>query len=308
MPSPTSRRRFLTHSILAATSTSWLGLNGMPVQGAAPFQRGLGARMKLSCAAYSYRKYLQEQKPPTMTIEDFLVECAKMGLDAAEPTAYYFPSPLTDEFLRKFKRKAFLLGLEISGTAIGNTFTYPPGPKRDENLRMVKEWIDRAVIFGAPCIRVFAGNASDAGTLEQARRNCIETMETACAYAAERGVFLALENHGGIVSDAEGVLAILKEVKSDWFGVNLDTGNFQTDDPYLDMAKVAPYAVTVQIKIDVQPKGGKAVDADFERIIGILGEAGYRGYLALEYEGREEPKEAIPRVIEKLQKILKKIF
>jgi sugar phosphate isomerase/epimerase len=261
--------------------------------------------MKLSLAAYSYRKYLQEQK--SMTIEGFLEECAKMGLDAAEPTSYYFPNPPTEEFLLNFKRKAFLLGLDISGTAVGNTFTHPPGPKRDEQIQHVKEWIDYSAIFGAPCIRIFAGDTPKGATDDQARRYAIETTEIACAYAATRGVFLALENHGGVVSDAEGVLAIVREVESEWFGVNLDTGNFHTDDPYADVAKIAPYAVTVQVKTEMNPRAGGRAEADFERIFGILGEVGYRGYVALEYEAREEPKEAVPRYIEQLQKILSRM-
>lgn len=300
-----SRRGFLKQGVLAAAGASALGAQPQTARAMSPVKRGLGPHMKLSLAAYSYRKYLQEQK--SMTIEGFLEECAKMGLDAAEPTSYYFPNPPTEEFLLNFKRKAFLLGLDISGTAVGNTFTHPPGPKRDEQIQHVKEWIDYSAIFGAPCIRIFAGDTPKGATDDQARRYAIETTEIACAYAATRGVFLALENHGGVVSDAEGVLAIVREVESEWFGVNLDTGNFHTDDPYADVAKIAPYAVTVQVKTEMNPRAGGRAEADFERIFGILGEVGYRGYVALEYEAREEPKEAVPRYIEQLQKILSRM-
>lgn len=300
-----SRRGFLKQSVLAAAGASVLGASPQTTQAMSPVKRGLGPHMKLSLAAYSYRKYLREQK--SMTIEGFLDECAKMGLEAAEPTSYYFPVPLTEEFLLNFKRKAFLLGLDISGTAVGNTFTYPPGPQREKQLRDIKQWIDHAAVFGAPCIRIFAGRASEGVSEDQARRYAVETTEEACAYGAKRGVFLALENHGGVVSDAEGVLAIVREVKSDWFGVNLDTGNFHTDDPYADIAKIAPYSITVQIKTEMSPRGGGRTEADFERIFGILGEVGYRGYVALEYEAREEPKEAVPRYLEKLQNILSRM-
>ena len=227
-----------------------------------------------------------------------------MGLHAAEPTAYYFPEPLTETFLIHFKRKAFLLGLDISGTAVGNTFTYPPGPQRDEQLAMVKRWIDHAAVMGAPEIRIFAGNVAKVSTPEQALQWSIETTRAACDYAGTRGVFLALENHGGIVSDAEGVLAIVRQVDSPWFGVNLDTGNFHTDDPYKEMEAIAPYAVNVQVKTEIQRRGEAKQEADFDRILDILGNAGYRGYIALEYEGDEEPKEAIPKHIEKLQNLI----
>jgi len=304
MSTVSSRRGFLKQSALMTAGAAAAGLPSSPSHAIAPVKRPFGAKMKLSCAAYSYRKYLKEQKPPTMTIGGFLEECAKMGLGAAEPTSYYFPSPLTEEFLLDFKRKAFLLGLDISGTAVGNTFTHPAGPERESQLEHVRNWVDYSVVFGAPCIRIFAGNAGKGVEWEEARKNAIETTQKACDYAGTKGVFLALENHGGIVPDAENVLAIVKEVESDWFGVNLDTGNFHTEDPYKDMERCAPYAVNVQVKVEISPKGGSKREADFERIIGILGDADYRGYVALEYESREEPKDAIPRYIEKLQTIL----
>ncbi|MFH1742063.1 MAG: sugar phosphate isomerase/epimerase family protein [bacterium] len=307
MPVTTTRRGFFKNGVVAAAGASVLGMQPQIAQAIAPVKRGFGSHMKLSCAAYSYRKYLKEQNPPTMTIEDFLDECVKLGLEAAEPTSYYFPTPLTQEFLLNFKRKAFLLGLDISGTAVGNTFTYPPGPERDKELQHVNDWVDHAAVFGAPCIRIFAGQAPDGMSVEQARKYAIETTEEACAYAATRGVFLALENHGGIVPDAKGLLAIVREVESDWFGVNLDTGNFVSDDPYADIAETAPYAVTVQVKVHIKTPSGQKVEADFERILGILADSGYRGYVALEYEGSEEPKEAIPRHIEELQSILSRM-
>ena len=66
----------------------------------------------------------------------------------------------------------------------------------------------------------------------------------------------------------------------------------KTADPYADLARVAPYAVTVQMKTEVYP-AGKPQAADFTRLFGILRAAHYRGYVALEYEGREEPKEPV---------------
>ncbi len=128
-------------------------------------------------------------------------------------------------------------------------------------------------------------------------------MEETCAYAAKYGILLALENHGGITGTAEQMLSIIKAVKSDAFGVNFDTGNFHTDDPYADLAKIAPYAVVSQIKTEIHPKG-KREDADLKRLLDILKAAGFRGYVALEYEAAEEPKIAVPKAIEALRKAL----
>lgn len=271
-----------------------------------PIKRSSGARMKLSLAGYSYRKYMEEEKPPSMTIMDFLDECAKLGLGASEPTSYYFPKQITTEFLLNFKRKAHLLGIDISGTAVGNTFTLPPGPERDKQLKLVQDWVDYSAIFGAPCIRIFAGQIPKDATKEQAIQWAIETTKEACKYASQKGVFLALENHGGLVSLPEDMLKIIEGVESDWFGVNFDSGNFNTEDPYKSLAVIAPYAVNAQIKVEIRPNGKDKIPADYDRIVGILGEAGYRGYLALEYESDEEPKKAVPIHLEKIQKAIDK--
>ena len=125
-----------------------------------------------------------------------------------------------------------------------------------------------------------------------------------CDYAAKYGIFLALENHGGITSTADQVLAIVKAVRHDHFGLNLDTGNFHTPDPYADLEKIAPYGVTVQIKTEVAPAGKGVQDADLPRLVEILRKANYRGYVALEYEAKEDAKVAVPRHLETLRKLL----
>jgi sugar phosphate isomerase/epimerase len=99
-------------------------------------------------------------------------------------------------------------------------------------------------------------------------------------------------------------MQIVKGVQHDWFGVNLDTGNFRTSDPYADLAKLAPYAVNAQIKTEIQRAGMKKEEADLKRLLGILREAGYRGYVALEYEAEEDPKTAVPRHVETLRKLM----
>jgi hydroxypyruvate isomerase len=100
------------------------------------------------------------------------------------------------------------------------------------------------------------------------------------------------------------VLALVHGVNHDWFGVNLDSFNYRTADPYADFAKTAPHAVTVQMKTEVQPNGQKKQPADYARLMGSLRAANYRGYVALEYEAEEEPKTAVPRAIGELKKLM----
>jgi sugar phosphate isomerase/epimerase len=200
----------------------------------------------------------------------------------------------------KLKRHAFLRGIAISGTAVGNSFTSPVADKRRQEIAGVKRWIDHAQILGAPHIRVFAGGADNLSKAE-AKKYAIEALQESCAYAGSKGVFLGLENHGGIVAEANDLLEIVKAVDSPWFGINLDTGNFHTADPYADLALCAPYAVNVQIKTEVQARGGKKEPADLPRLVKILQDAHYLGFVALEYDAAEDAWTAVPRVLTELR-------
>lgn len=274
-----------------------------------PIRRSGGSRLKLSLAAYSFRQYLTDYrhgdtpKPGAMTLEDFVDLCAPYPLSGVEPTSYYVPEPMPAGYLARLRRRAFLLGFSVSGTAIGNTFTHPPGTKRDEQIAYTKRWIDRAVELGAPTIRIFAGNVQKGTTEAQARQWCLEAIRECCAYAGTRGVILALENHGGIVSTADQLLSIVREVDSEWFGVNWDSGNFKSADAYGELEAIAPYAVTAQIKVNIgSPAGSRA--ADWERVLKLLTSAGYRGWIALEYEEEEDPKTAVPKLLDRLDRLI----
>lgn len=262
-----------------------------------------GAPFKLGVAAYSYRKYLQGPSK-NMTMFDFIRTCAEMGTDGVELTEYYFEKPITPEYLMKLKHTAHLWGQAIIGTPIGNVFTHPAGPMRDQQIETYKKWIDVSATLGSPAIRTFAGNAPKGTDESVARRNVVECLEIVCDYAAQKGVFVALENHGGVVARADGLLEIVQAVKSPWLGINLDSGNFRTADPYGDLARCAPYAVTVQYKVEMFPNGGPAQPADLGRIIKILRDANYRGFVTLEYEAKEEPLTAIPRYVAEMRKAL----
>ena len=279
------RRAFLKAGALTAGAAALPGL--------AP------PKYKLSVAAYSFRKYLN-LKNPSMTLEEFIEWCAGQSVEGCELTEYYFKKPVTPAYVLGLKRQAIRFGLDITGTPVGNTFTLPPGPKRDGQIATMKKWIDVSAELGSPAIRIFAGGTPKGTTDAQARTWAVECIEACLGQAEKRGVILAIENHGGVVSDAAGILEFVNAIRSDWFGVNLDTGNFRTKDPYADIEQVAKHAVTCQIKVEISV-GGKRQAADYARIVAILRKAGYRGYLTLEYEAREDPKIAVPKHLKALR-------
>ena len=300
------QRRYLLKSGVCAGAG--LAISGAGLPAIEPIKRKGKARLRLSVAAYSFRQHFRwmkgrEQKPVGRAIDmrEFIDLCAGYGCEGAELTSYFFKGGADDAYYRGLRRYAFLKGIGICGSAVGNNFALPEGQARKEQIAAVKGWIDRAAVFGAPHIRVFAGSAKGIDDAT-ARRMCVSALEECCDYAGSRGIFLGLENHGGIVARAEGMLEIIAAVKSPWFGVNLDTGNFHTEDPYGDLAKVAPYALNVQVKVEMRAAGQKAKQpADMKRLMKILSDCGYQGYVALEYEAKGDPFKEVPEYLDVLR-------
>jgi sugar phosphate isomerase/epimerase len=292
------RRAFLGRTGLAAAAA--VAVSPSLARAIEPVVRNGTPKFKFSLAAYSYRDLLSGDQP-ALSLDDFIADCAAMQLEGTELTSYYFPADTTPEYLRHLKQTAFRLGLDVSGTAVGNDFCHPPGSQRDEQLANVRTWVDRAEILGAPVIRIFSGGIKDGQSEDDARRLAIEGIEEACHYAGEHGVMLALENHGGLTESVDGILQIVRAVGSPWFGVNLDTGNFHGTDVYADLEKLAPYAVNVQVKVSVSPAGAGKQPSDFGRLASMLKACGYRGYIVLEFEEAEDPRAACPRYVDELR-------
>jgi sugar phosphate isomerase/epimerase len=309
----TPRRQFLKSTLYTGFALAGLGLiETEALLAAEPFKRAGGPRLLLSMAAYSFRDYFKDgnrkhdsNTDPAKVIDlfQFIDYCAEHGCEGAELTSYYFPPAANHDFLIKIKRHAFLRGVNISGTAVGNNFALPAGPDRDREIANVKKWIDFAAIMGAPHIRIFAGAPSSGMSRDQALPLCVSAIEECCDYAGGKGIFLGLENHGGIVATAEEILEIVRAVKSPWLGINLDTANFRTDDPYSDLVKIAPYAVNVQLKGEVHPRGKSDEPANLPRLVKILRDANYQGYVALEYESKEDPWTAVPRLLKQMKEL-----
>ena len=278
------RRRFLQTATAAAVATA-VPSTALAID---PIKRNGLSKFKFSLAAYSYRSLLSG-KTPKLSMFQFIDECADMGLEGTELTSYYFKKPTTEKYIRALKQHAFRLGLDVSGTAVGNDFG-KTGEAYKAAIKHVKQWVDYAEILGAPVIRIFAGHHQKDVPLKKSHAQMVAAMEECCDYAGQHGVHLALENHGGPTSTAKGLMQFVKDVKSPWFGVNLDTGNFHSKDVYKELAEVAPYALNVQIKVVVSGPDRKKQPADFKKLAKIMRDVRYRGYIVLEYEEGGDPR------------------
>ncbi len=299
------RREFLKLSSMGAcVAASGVSLGREPIERSGP------PRFQLGLAAYSLRNYFSwnKGKPktpaadgPAMDMSGFLDYCAREGFDAAELTSYFFDPAAGDDYFRGLKHQAYLSGITISGTAIGNNFTIGKGPELDREVTAAKAWIDRAAVLGAPHIRFFAGTGKQLDGDPKRLLEASAALNECADYAAEKGIFLGVENHGGLT--AEQMIQIMERAESPWVGINLDTGNFLSDDPYADLERCAAYAVNVQVKVSMKSPSGKTYPADMNRIGTILKDSGYQGFVILEYED-ENPYENIPSSFESLKKAL----
>lgn len=296
------RRRFAKQCTTAVMALSGVTMHAKQASSIEPIARNGSPKFKYSLAAYSYRDLLTGASPK-LTLTDFVDDCAAMNLEGTELTSYYFPTPTTEHDLRTLKHHCFRLGLDISGTAIGNDFGFPPGAERDRKIATAKQWIDYAEILGAPVIRIFAGKQKQDLSPARSHALMVEGIEECCDYAGQHGVHLALENHGGPTATPDGLLSFVRDVQSPWFGVNLDTGNFYSEDPYGDLERIAPYALNVQVKV-VTAVGEDRLNkqpTDFARLATILREANYRGYIVLEYEEEGNPRVECPKYLAQIR-------
>lgn len=259
--------------------------------------------IKISLNAYSFNDHLQEGN---MSLSDLLKLCSELNFDAFDPTGYYFPNypgVPGDRYVYGLKREAFLEGMEISGTGIRNDFTDPNPANRKADLALIKEWVQVAAKLGAPVIRVFAGQALPEGySRKEVDGWLVEALKECVRYGKDSGVMIGIQNHNDYLKNADQVLKILRSVDSDWLGVILDVGSFSTENPYEDIARVAPYAVSWQIKEYLGYRDRK-VRTDLKKIVSILRDVDYRGYIPIETLGGD-PVTKVPRFLAEVRKAL----
>ncbi|MDO9039759.1 MAG: sugar phosphate isomerase/epimerase family protein, partial [Bacteroidota bacterium] len=270
-------------------------------------QQKLPTKLKTSLNAYSFNGPLMKGE---MNLDDLLEYCAANQFDAVDITAYYFPGypeVPSDEYLYHIKHKAFLLGLEISGTGVRNDFTDPDPARRKASVELVKKWIIASEKLGIPVIRVFSGVAD---TKDIPREKVVDYMVKDLKECAEfgkaHGVMVGIQNHHDFIKTADETIEIIKRVNSDWFGLILDIGSFRTD-PYREIEKTIPYAVSWQFKENLYVDGVEQ-KTDLNKLMKIIHQSGYRGYIPLETLGAGDPKLKVAGFLKEIREEMKSVY
>ena len=274
-----------------------VALAGLPMMAGAAPASASKARLRAALCAYTFRTDLAAKK---LTYSDLVHFAVDNEIDGLDLTVYWFPNT-SDEFLMPLKALAYRNGVEIYSISIRTDMCVAPGAGAEAEFGKLRTWVDAAAKLGAGHIRVFGGTVPKGTSEDTAAGWVVELLKRSAEYSGSKGVILGLENHGGITARAERIIEIVKMVNSPWVGVNLDTGNFKTN-VYQQIEMLAPMAVNVQVKSDIEDETGKH-ESDWDRVGAMLKKTSYKGYLALEYEASRPPMEQVPLLLKKLKAI-----
>jgi sugar phosphate isomerase/epimerase len=307
-----NRRSFFTAAVgLGAAAAT--AADQSPGAGAAPPKK----RVKLGICTYSYWHF----RPVKVPIETVIVKAAELGVGGVDILHRQMDiperEPLTPQgrvYLQKLKRLAFTNGIDLLCLSIHQNFVQPKPEERQKHVDHTLKCLEIAYELGVPCIRLNSGRWNTIASFDDLMKArgqepvlpgcteadgfnwCIESIEKCLPKAAECGVILALENHWGLTRTPEGLLRILNAIQSPWLGALMDTGNFM-EEPYDKLARIAPKTVYVHAKTYFGGGEWYTLDLDYRRIAGILAEANYTGYVSLEFEGKADPDEGVPKSI-----------
>jgi sugar phosphate isomerase/epimerase len=291
-------------SFLAAAGVAIVGAGVSDVHlGAIPQSDGRGpgpARFRTGLVAYSYRQALEAKK---MTYEDLIRIAVETGTDGVELTVYWLPST-GDDYLLPLRRLAYTNRVEIYGIGTRVQLAQPTADLRERQLTDLRKWLDVAQKLGATHVRVFGGKAPDGATLDQAIGFAAETMKRGAELAGARGLFLVLEDDGGITDFAKDTIDIIKRADSPWARINLDIGNLRPPAVYNQIDSAIPYAITSHIKTELTLDDGKThAPFDWDRVFTMFAAHHYRGYMGLEFEAAGDPATEVPAHLRRLKEL-----
>ncbi len=227
--------------------------------------------------------------------KDFPEMAAKFGVNSIElVNTFYYGKVDNQAFWNDFKKRCETAGVSVGlimCDALGNLGDADP-EARKITVKNHHKWVDIAKFLGAHSIRV---NAAGEGSAEEVAANAVDGLKQLGAYGATQGINIIVENHGGYSSNGAWLAGIMAEVNMDNVGTLPDYGNFcierSTDgcaneyDRYKGMSELMPYAKGVSAKSNHFDENGNEIHTDFYRMLKIVKDSGFKGYIGIEYEG-----------------------
>ncbi|MCW4019800.1 MAG: sugar phosphate isomerase/epimerase [Candidatus Bathyarchaeota archaeon] len=265
--------------------------------------------MKISVSTWSLHHempHIQGKHGPYKTqLLDFPKVCVdEFGVYGAELCYQHFPT-IDWDYLHQVEKSLDEFGVTLVNIPVDISSAAESDPeKRKQDFERIRRWFYIAKYLGSPSIRVNAGRGTDEAALERAIEGYTELVGT----AEKTGVKLLIENHGGISSNPDNILTIIKEVGSKYLGTCPDFGNFPEEIRYEGLEKVAKYASILHAKTyDFDEQGEthkRGTPLDFKRCVDIFKRQGYNGYYSIEYEGTGEEHEGVKKSVALLKKYL----
>ena len=300
-----NRRKFISTAAFAPFAGSFLQSCG---------KINMNSNYKFAIATYSYWHF----REPKVTVQQVIDHASNLEVEGVDVLHVQMDNE-TPEYIRSLRNRAEDKNIELICLSIHQDFVDPDKEKRNKNIDHTKRCIDIAHDLGISYIRLNSGRWNTIESFDDLMANkgvepvlpgfteddgfkwCIDSINECLLHAEQAKVVLALENHWGLTRTPSGLLRIVNSIDSPWLGVLMDTGNF-LEDPYEKLEEIAPQAVFVQAKTYYGGGEWYTLDLDYQRIAEILNKVNYKGYISLEFEGKEDANTGVPKSIELLRK------
>jgi sugar phosphate isomerase/epimerase len=271
--------------------------------------------MNIACSTASFGRALHEGK---LDLLDFPEVCDRAGVEALELNDFCLKGDR--QTIREMKRRAAQSGLGICAVAVESNFYRATPAEIEQERANLQEYLEIAYYLGAPLLRVDTSPYGkglpeaimpEGVTHEMAFEAAARTFRSLMPAAEERGITCVVENHGGISRTSADQIRLTEAVGSEWFRINLDTGNYHADpmagtDPFEDFLeateRVAPYLAFCHAKIWDVTADLREPTLDYDRFFGLLRRHGYRGPVSIEYMGPGDVLELLPRCVAMLKR------
>jgi len=280
--------------------------------------------MKLSISMWSVVSAVRQGRIDLPGFIEFAARQQENGARGVELLDYFWRDRAAE--MDKAMRQIADAGLELAVYSIGNDFFQPEREAWEKQLADLKTGVDVANLLNVRTMRVFSGNAKPDYAFEDGFAWIVDGLAAGAHYAESHGVTLALENHGLMAGHSDQVRRVIEAVGSPALRANIDTGNFLlvNQNPTEAAQDLADLAALVHLKdfrrarADETEHIYKALDGtaftgavvgqgevELAAIVKILDDAGYDGWLSLEYEGGDDPLTiGVPQSLQAAQKLL----